>query len=170
MGTGITNFVSMDIMANLLLAAGASPAMVRLTSHCNKFPAYQPSIWTPHSPACSVLPISPVAQSRRPGASHQSSTLLAHQLEYRHPWALAFEVAAVSGEPAWPTAPVARTEQPEGTACTAGTRQLVMGICWPCLRAIDTSAPEKSGALQAYSCEEAAEVLKPALSALCQVN
>jgi len=27
---GITNFVSMDIMANLLLAAGASPAMVRL--------------------------------------------------------------------------------------------------------------------------------------------
>ena len=49
MGTGITNFVSMDIMANLLLAAGASPAMVRLTSHYNRFPAYPLSTWTPHS-------------------------------------------------------------------------------------------------------------------------
>ena len=29
---GITNFVSMDLMANLLLAAGASPAMVRLVA------------------------------------------------------------------------------------------------------------------------------------------
>lgn len=32
--TGITNYVSMDIMANTLLAAGASPAMVRGGGSC----------------------------------------------------------------------------------------------------------------------------------------
>ena len=43
-----------------------------------------------------------------------------------------------------------------------------MGIRWPCLCANNTLAPEMSGVLQAYSCEEAAEVLKLALSTLCQ--
>jgi hydroxyethylthiazole kinase len=37
----ITNFVSMDIMANVLLAVGASPAMVRDQRKPSEFPCLQ---------------------------------------------------------------------------------------------------------------------------------
>ena len=39
----ITNYVSMDLMANTLLAAGASPAMVHTTSIKNIFLLYPPA-------------------------------------------------------------------------------------------------------------------------------